>query len=158
MNASSIQELQNLTTAMKAIKNRRLLERYQAMKFFLEGHSISHIARIIGRSRSTIRFYIRAYALAGIGGLERKFSSGRPSFLTDAQREQIKQVVSQTTPQNVGLAPTDNWTCPLVAAWIDRQFAVKYTSRGILDLLHDLDFRYINRTYTLPAPLPDKPG
>ena len=80
MNASSTQELQNLTAALKSIKNRRLLERYHAVKFFLEGHSISHIAKIIGRSRSTVRFYIRAYASAGIVGLGAKIFCGTTIF------------------------------------------------------------------------------
>ncbi|WP_093795262.1 helix-turn-helix domain-containing protein [Sporomusa acidovorans] len=42
-----------------------------------------------------------------------------------------------------------NWTCPLVAEWIQRQFGIKYTDRGVLDLLRDLGFSCTRPTYTL---------
>ncbi|SDE85947.1 hypothetical protein SPACI_021700 [Sporomusa acidovorans DSM 3132] len=42
-------QIQDVTNAMKSTKNRRMFERYQAVKLYLEGHKIIHIAKIINK-------------------------------------------------------------------------------------------------------------
>lgn len=142
-------KLQDITAAMKSAKSRRMFERYQAIKLYMEGHQIIQIAKIIGRSRITVSSYIHAYLSDGLVGLEIKHSPGRPSFLNETQKQLVKQVVSQQRPEDVGFPAEMNWTCPLVTQWIQRQFGIKYTDRGVLDLLYDLGFTCTRPTYTL---------
>lgn len=142
-------KLEEITAAMKSTKDRRMLERYQAIKLYLEGRQVVQIAELIGRSRVTVGSYIRAYLAQGLSGLERKYPPGRQSFLSEMQRQQVKQVVSQQRPEDVGFPAGLHWTCPLVADWIYRQYAIKYSERGVLDLLHDLGFNCTRTTYTL---------
>ena len=156
MNKSEDQKLQDITNAMKSAKNRRMFERYQAVKLYVEGHQIIQIAKIIGRSRITVSSYIHAYLSEGLVGLEIKHSPGRPSFLNETQKQQVKNVISQQRPEDVGFPAEMNWTCPLVKEWINRQFEIKYTERGVLDLLHALGFSCTRPTYTLVKASADK--
>ncbi|SEP20503.1 helix-turn-helix domain-containing protein [Propionispora vibrioides] len=141
-------KLEEITTAIKSTKDCRMLERYQAVKLYLEGSQVDQIAEIISRCRVTVGSYIRAYLAKGLSGLERKLPPGRQPFLSDTQKQQVKQVVSQR-PEEVGFPGELNWTCSLVASWIYCQFQIKYSDRGVLFLLHDLGFSYTHSTYTL---------
>ena len=149
MSKENNQELQNIINAMKSTKNRRMFERYQAVKLYIEGYLIIQIAEIIGRNRVTVSTYIHRYLSEGISGLDIQFSQGRPSFLTESQKQQVKQVVSECRPEDVGFPAEMNWTCPLLAEWIKQQFKVQYGDRGVLRLLKELGFSCTRPTYTL---------
>ncbi|HWR39840.1 MAG TPA: helix-turn-helix domain-containing protein, partial [Patescibacteria group bacterium] len=144
-----LRELENIEIFIKSTRDRRLLERYQAIKLFFEGHSIVYIAKIIGRSPSTVASYVRIYSSEGIAGLARKPSPGRPAFLTKNQKEQLKQMISLQSPENSGFPGEQHWTCSLIVELIYRQFNVKYSTRGVLDLLHAMQFEHTHQTYTL---------
>lgn len=61
--------------------------------------------------------------------------SGRPSKLTESEREELFSVL-QTTPSELGVdAPA--WSPPLVRAYILEEFDVEYSLRHIRDLMND---------------------
>ncbi|SPF52235.1 conserved hypothetical protein [Candidatus Desulfosporosinus infrequens] len=149
-------ELQNIIDAMKSTNNRRMFERYQAVKLYLEGYLIIQIAEIIGRNRITVSTYIHTYLAEGLSGLKISYSQGRPSFLTESQKQQVKHLVSEQRPEDVGFPAEMNWTCPLLREWIKRQFKIQYTDRGVLKLLKELGFSCTRPTYTLAKANTDK--
>lgn len=79
-------ELENVTAAMKQVKDRRMYERYQAIYLHLKGNSMTVIADILNRNRMTVSNYIHAYENGGLPALQLKHSSGAPTRLTKEQR------------------------------------------------------------------------
>ena len=142
-------QIQSVVDAMKKTKKCRMLQRYQVVKLYLEGYSVKEIATIVERTSKTIDSYISIYLKSGLDGLIMKKPSGRPTFLSDDQKINLKEVVSEKSPEDVGFPAEMNWTSPLVKAWISRQFGIEYSVRGALKLLKELGFSCTRPTYTL---------
>lgn len=83
-------------------------------------------------------------------------SSGRPSFLTAEQEEELRSLIIDQKPADVGFPAEMNWTAPLVRDWIKREFGVAYSERGARKLLRLLGFSYTKPTYTLAKADPEK--
>jgi putative transposase len=81
--------------------------------------------------------------------LELGESPGRPSFLTKEQENQVRKLLVDRRPSDVGFPSEMNWTAPLLRDWIQREFNVKYSERGTRKLLHLLGFSFTKPTYTL---------
>lgn len=88
-------ELQAVEERMKQAKDRRMFERYQTIRLYLNGQSVSQIAFILGRTSKTIKAYIDAYNEQGLNGLIMKRSTGKPTRLTKDQQTQLKQTMKR---------------------------------------------------------------
>ncbi|WP_339173146.1 hypothetical protein NSQ55_10720 [Paenibacillus sp. FSL H7-0943] len=56
----SNEEIERLNTAMKQISDKRLHERYLAVRLRLEGHTFDEIGELLSRARQTISIYWQA--------------------------------------------------------------------------------------------------
>lgn len=137
---------QEIETAMKQAKKRRMYERYQTLYLYLQGTEIEHIAHTINRSVKTVKGYIRAYQTGGLSGLQMNHSPGAPVRLTSEQQEKLKQIIVNSIPHDVGFTARHNWTLEIIAALIQREFGVTYSLRGIFKMIS-----YTKPTYTLVA-------
>jgi len=142
-----IQELQ--VAAMRETKNRRLYERYQAIYLWLNGYKQKEIAHIIQRDVSTIREYRKAYEAGGISALEMGHSSGKPPKLSAEQRAILAEMLASKTPAEMGFPTTANWTLSLIVQWVEREWQISYSLRGMSFVLHHLGFSHTRPTYTL---------
>jgi transposase len=142
-------EIERLNTAMKQTSNKRLYERYLAVRLRLEGHSFDEIGEVLSRGRHTISRYWQAYQSEGLNGLTLDHSPGQPTKLTEEQRRQLASMLEQHTPANVGFEARYTWTLPLVAEWIQREFDVKMSVRGISAMLKRMGFSFTKATYSL---------
>lgn len=149
-------ELENVTAAMKQVKDRRMYERYQAIYLHLKGNSITAIADILNRNRMTVSHYIHAYENGGLTALQLKHSTGAPTRLTKEQQEQLKQTVAYATPHEVGFTAKHNWTLELIAAYVKREWGHSYSLRGMSKVMERLELSYTKPTYTLAAADPEK--
>ena len=149
-------EIRKLQAAMKTTQDRRMYERYQAVKLVLEGHTRQETAGIIGRSAHTVGKYVAAYEENGMAGLHRKIASGRPPRLTEAQRKELRDIVAYQTPVEVGFPARANWTLALVAELVERKWDISYTQKGIAKILHSLGLSNTRPTYTLEKADPEK--
>lgn len=148
--------IQAVKSKMKETKDKRLFERYQTILLYLHGLPYKQITLIVGRSEVTIGSYVKAYREKGLGGLIMGQSSGRPSFLTAEQEEELRSLIIDQKPADVGFPAEMNWTAPLVRDWIKREFGVAYSERGARKLLRLLGFSYTKPTYTLAKADPEK--
>ena len=57
----------------------RLRERYRSLLLLMDGKSCPEIAQWLYRDEETIRSWVRAFNEAGLPGLERTASPGRPA-------------------------------------------------------------------------------
>lgn len=142
-------EIEQLNTAMKETSDKRLYERYLAVRLRLEGHSFEAIGNILGRIRQTISTYWQSYQEQGLAGLQMDHSPGQPTKLTEQQRHQLAAMLEQQQPADVGFEARYTWTLPLVAEWIKREFDVTMSVRGISAMLKRMNFSFTKATYTL---------
>lgn len=150
------ESIQEVKAAIKQAENPRDYERYQAVYLSLSGYSNQEIARIISRCGHTFGNYVRAYKEKGLSGLDRVKPPGKQSYLTDEQRFLLKETIAYKRPDEVGFPARANWTLSLGAQWIEREFGVTYTLKGVAKLLHALGLSYTRPTYTLKKADPEQ--
>lgn len=141
---------------MKSTKDRRMYERLQTIRLRLMGMPVKKIATILCRSEKTIRIYIHAFEKVGIFGLTMRFSPGRSPRLTKEQRDELKRVIVNHVPADVGFTARFNWTLQIIADYIERTYGCKYSLRGVSKLMEHLGMSYTKPTYTLAAADPVK--
>jgi transposase len=142
-------DIDTLKLLMRKTKDKRMFERYQTVLLHLQGMTYAQIVEIVGRSMVTVGNYVKAHRENGIEGLNMGQSPGRPAFLTNDQEEQLRKLVTEQRPVDVGFPSEMNWNSFLIREWIERTYGVVYTDRGVRKLLHHLDFSYTKPTYTL---------
>ncbi len=144
-------ELQAVEERIKQTKDRRMFERYQTIRLYLNGQPVSQIAFILGRTSKTVKAYIDAYKECGLNGLLMKHSTGKPTRLTQDQQFQLKQTIIDHVPHEVGFTAKFNWTLEIIASYIHREFGHSYSIRGVSKLMHRMGMSYTKPTYTLEA-------
>lgn len=142
-------EIERLNEVMKETSEKRLYEKYLAVRLHLEGHSFMEIGQLLGRARQMISSYWQSYQKQGIAGLEMDHSPGQPPKLSKEQRQQLAAMLEQKQPADVGFEARYTWTLPLVAEWIQREFGQEISVRGISAMLKRINFSFTKATYTL---------
>lgn len=142
-------EIHQLNRAMKETHNKRLYERYLAVRLHLEGHGFAEISRLLGLVRQTISIYWHKYQEKGLDGLRMERLPGKPPELTEEQHEQLAELLMDKQPADVGFEARYTWTLPLIASWIKREFGIVYSVRGVSKILRRLGFSFTKATYAL---------
>jgi transposase len=142
-------EIDVLNRSMRETNDKRLYERYIAVRLHLEGHSFAEISRLLGPVRQTISSYWHAYQEQGLDGLLLQHSPGKPPRLSDEQQKQLTEMIIHKQPADVGFEARYTWTPPLIATWIKREFGIHYSDRGVSKMLKRLGFSFTKATYTL---------
>ncbi len=110
-------------------------ERYPVVDMVLQGHSYQAISQMVKRSMTTISRYVEAYRQNGLNGLAMIRPTGRPRRLTEAQEQQLYDLIVEKTPADVGFPAEMNWRAPLLQEWIRREWDQSYSDRGVRALL-----------------------
>lgn len=95
-------EIERLNSVMKQASNKRLYERYLAVRFRLEGHTFDEIGELPSRGRHTLSRYWHSYQSEGLTGLNMDHSPGQPTKLSEEQRRQLASMLEQHQPADVG--------------------------------------------------------
>ncbi len=104
---------------------RRLL----AIALILEGRSRSEAAEQSGMDRQTLRDWVHRYNAAGIAGLESRHGNGREAFLTEAQMNELKEIVIKGPDPKT--AKVVRWRCVDLRDEVKRRFGVRVNERTI---------------------------
>ncbi len=99
---------------------------------------------------------MNSYKENGIEGLKSGKAPGASYKLIPQQREELVQVIVNQLPADVGFSAKFNWTLAIIAAYIEREWNVNYTQRGVSKLLHALGLSYTRPTYVLAKADPAK--
>lgn len=149
-------QIRELAEAMNHTHDRRMYERYLAVKLILQGRSQKETAEIIGRNEHTVGKYAASYRSSGLEGLARRIAPGREPKLTSAQLRELKEIIAYQTPADCGFSARANWTLALAAQLIEDKWQETYTLKGVSRLLHSLGLSYTRPTYTLKKADPAK--
>ena len=118
----------------------RLARRIQAVWLARRGLTCPQIVQVVGVSRRTVQQWIAKYNRGGIDELLDKPRSGRPAFLSARQQKQLaRRIQAGVTKKD----PLSVFTGPSVEAWVEHEFGVVYSLRGIQRLLRRLGFSHL---------------
>mgnify|MGYP003938920725 FL=1 len=141
--------IQGVKEAMKKTKSKRMYQRYYVVYLHLKGHTNKDIAGMVDLCGHTVGKYIKAYIANGLDELVMGKSTGAPKYLTPEQEQQLYEVITTKTPDQVGIPNRKNWDSHIACEWVKMNFGIQYTARGMLDVLHRLNLSYTRPTYTL---------
>lgn len=123
---------------MRPVGDAKQLERrrQRAIALLEEGRAPVEVARLVGVDRRSVRRWNAAHRIQGAAGLAARPVPGRPSKLTERQREQLEVLLLRGAGGS-GFE-SDLWTCPRVAHVIGRRFGIRYHVDHIGRLLRSL--------------------
>lgn len=121
----------------------RLVRRLVCIKNLYLGDTLSEAADRVGVDQATVSRWTDEWNEHGIEGLQPDFGGGRPSKLSDDEREQLQAVLEKHQP----------WTTTEIQLLVEEAFDVSYSKRHISRLL-----RSFGMNYAVPRPQsPDRP-
>jgi Transposase and inactivated derivatives len=143
------QELAIIKDAMNKEKMPRVHRRYRALYLFLSGKTCKEVAGLMGITAITVSNINRTYRSAGLAGILDKTIPGRPSRLTQEQRDELKQVILNKLPSEVGFPDKGHWTAEVIGGYVKQAYGYQYSIRGITRMLEHMGIVYIRPNYVL---------
>ncbi len=122
--------------------------RYQAVRLYGTAYPLQTILEVTGCSLSSLREWVRAYRLAGLGVLVDHRSGGNSAKLTLHQRREVEDRLQQFTPHQILGAQVHTssgqfWTVEDLQDAVHRWYGVQYQSRvSYYNLFHRCGFSY----------------
>src|SRR5579863_1670599 len=114
------------------------IRRLLALALILDGRSRTEAAEQSGMERQTLRDWVHRYNAEGIAGLSSRSSPGRAPFLSQAQMNELKDVVIKGPDPET--AKVVRWRCVDLRAEVEQRFMVTVHERTIGKWLHQLNF------------------
>jgi transposase len=108
--------------------------RYQAVRLYGQGYSVSEIQEISGCSRPSLMEWCRDYGQGGVAALVDKRQGGNRAHLTPVEIERLQQQLQSYTPrqllgQGEHYGEGQFWTVPDLTTLLKRDYGVSYKSR-----------------------------
>ena len=116
----------------------RVAKRLHAIILNSEGNTSGDISHILDTPRSCVCQWLNNYEQYGYDGLLEGYRSGRPSGLTDSQKEILSDIV-ESGPVAYGFL-SGVWTAVMIGHIIQSEFNISYDSRHVRRILDELDF------------------
>jgi transposase len=149
-------EIQAIKAAMKQTKDKRMYQRYRVIYLHLRGYTNRDIAKEEGFCEHTVGTYISKYNKEGLDGLRPKPNPGAPRLLTPEQEKELALIITTKTPDEVGFPNRKNWYINIVQEWVKNTWGVKYSHRGMAEVLYRMELSFTRPTYTLTKADPKK--
>lgn len=119
-------------------KNAKAKLRLLAAILRKEERSLDYISQSIQIPKTTVHDWLSRLESEGLDGLFDDKRSGRPSWLSPEQKEELKKVLSES-PGKQGI-PFKVWTTSLVQYVIYKLFNVKYKPRNVTKIAKKIGF------------------
>ena len=153
MNETILEEItaEQRATVERLLRHRdlppRVRERLEMVKAAALGQDLAAIAAWSGRTRRTIKRWLRRFAAGGAAAVADAPRPGRPPRADAAYRQALEQAV-QTPPRDLGL-PFDVWTSARLSAYLARTTGVRLAPGWLRVLLTQQDFACGRPKHTL---------
>jgi transposase len=113
--------------------------RRQALQLLGKGYSLNKVSRMIGSAASSVMRWRATLEAGGEEALKVRFSPGRPSSLSPAERERL---VAQLLQGAMASGFSDDlWTTERVAIVIHRYCKAQFHRSHVVRLMHNLGFQ-----------------
>lgn len=117
------EELQKRIKSLE--KDVKVLQRLYFIKYRYEGVTVEEAASRVGISKPVAYIWQDRWNKEGYEGLKPKFAGGKPSKLSDDQKEQLKKILNKR----------DDWTTDEIKKLISDEFMVEYSLKQIRIIL-----------------------
>ena len=125
--------VQDLTKRIKHLeKDTMVLKRLFFIKHRYDDKSVEVASDLVGVSKNTGYIWQERWNKEGYDGIIPKFAGGRPSKLTDSQKDKLKKI----------LEDGGNWTTKDVQLLIAKKFDVEYSAKQIRIILSGFGMNY----------------
>ena len=150
------EEITKLKKLARKAHDARQRRQYDIVRLYLAGRKKPEIAGIMDMSLQGIYNVLNKYKANGIEGLLLGKAKGRERKMNAEQESELRKVISEKLPKEVGLEPYCNWTAPLACKYVKDHFGVDFSERGMRDVFYRLKLSYTRPTYTLAKADPVK--
>jgi putative transposase len=116
----------------KLEKDTRVLKRLYFIRHLYKGMSVEEAADLVGITKATGYTWLKRWNSKGYEGLIPEFGGGRPSKLTEEQKEKLKEMFKKK----------DSWTTKEVQELIEAEFGVEYSSWQVRRILRSFGMKY----------------
>ena len=127
---------QEIERRRRKTHDKRIAQRLSAVLWVAEGRPQREVAELLGVTERQVRKWLRTYRTKGLEALCTLHHRGDPGKLRPAQVERLKAEIA------TGRFLTARQICD----GIDETFHVRYTPRGVRDLLHRIGVSYHKAT------------
>jgi len=136
LNTHSSEELKKLSNK---VKDHRMRLRLLAVSHFKSGKNRAEVARMLNISRRIVNNWVANYLSKGLHGLESKKPTGRPSYLTEQQKQTLSLYIKTQSQSEAG----GRLTGESIQSYLKDNFDVHYHPNAIYKLLKSLGFSWI---------------
>src|SRR3954470_12358178 len=130
----TLEELRQLT---KALTQKRIWLRHQAIILAKQGHSAPEIARALGCSRRAVQTWVAQYHQGGVPALQERPHTGRPPRLAGPDRLRFRERLEAGPTPEDGVCTL---RCQDLRRILEEEFGVRLKRQAVYDLLHRLDY------------------
>ena len=130
----TLEELQQLT---KALTQKRIWLRHQAIVLAKQGHSVPEIARALGCSRRAVQTWVARYNQGGVPALQERPHTGRPPRLAGSDLLRFQERLEAGPKPEDGVCTL---RCRDLRRILEEEFGVTLRRQAIYDLLHRLNY------------------
>ena len=116
----------------KLEKDTRVLKRLYFIGHLYRGMGVEEAADLVGITKATGYAWLKKWNSHGYEGLIPEFGGGRPSKLTEDQKEELKEMLKKK----------DSWTTKEVQELIKENFGVSYSPWQVRRILKSFDMKY----------------
>ncbi|QEF94381.1 MULTISPECIES: IS630 family transposase [Methanothermobacter] len=116
----------------KLEKDTRVLQRLYFIRHLYRGMSVEEAADLAGTTKATGYAWLKRWNSKGYEGLIPEFGGGRPSKLTEDEKEELKEMLKRK----------DSWTTKEVQDLIEDKFGVNYSSWQVRRILKSFGMKY----------------
>jgi putative transposase len=125
--------VENLNRHIKSLETDvKILKRLYFIKYRYKGLSVQESAERVGTSKQIGYGWQERWNSEGYEGLKPKYAGGRPSKLTEEQKEMLKIILNKR----------DDWTTEEIRKLIYDDFNATYTAKRVREILKDFGMKH----------------
>ena len=142
---------EEISLLLKQERNPVVKERLTYISMYINGITKRDIANMVGRTKETVGTWINKYFENGIDAIQDNRGGDNKSFLTEKNKEELKQIITKTYP--IVYKGWDGW---IIVDLIKTRYHVTYTRAGVYALLKSLGITHKIATKTNPRKSEEK--
>lgn len=134
----------------KTIQNVKMRQRVMTIRLIIERYTGKEVSQLLNLHRETVSIYVKTFNQYGMDGLvTRQYSTGKPAYLTQEEKEELRRMILESTPEKEGFGIDANWDTRVIQHVIYEKFSVTMSRSGIYRMLTGMGLSYTRPTYTL---------
>src|SRR5674476_1610841 len=137
--ADSAAMILGLQDEIRRSEESRYDHRLHGVLLVAQGMTCPEVARILGDAPRSVEYWVRGFEKRGLAALREGERAGRPRRLDEKQLQSVNAALRRM-PREVGLGG-NLWDGKTLAAWIEREYAIRLGTRQCQRLFGQLGFR-----------------